>query len=149
MLRTLVFSIGLVIVIGATVAIAAWPRANAAGEGFASDGQLMLAYARVHEGMSASRLAGLGFDPARARRLSALALMERFMPKDLFAFDAMDPAVQACFQGGSDCSAYIFPVARSRAQAVLLIEGGRVAWKSVSGVRAVDIRRAKRVAQAR
>ena len=147
MLRSFVFSIGLVLVIGATVAIAAWPRADAAGEGFASDGQLMLAYARVHEGMPASRLAGLGFDPARARRLSALALMERYMPKDSFAFDAMDPAVQSCFQGRSDCSAYVFPVARSQAQAVLLIEGGRVAWKSVSGVHAVDARRVKRVAR--
>ena len=97
--------------------------------------------------MPASKLAGLGFDPARARRLSALALMERYMPKDSFAFDAMDPVVQSCFQGHSDCSAYIFPVARSRAEAVLLVEGGRVAWKSVSGVHLADAKRMKRVAR--
>ncbi len=125
MIRTLVIFVSFVVLLGAGIGIAAWPRANAAAQGFACEEQLMAAYARVHEGTPASKLAGLGFDPARARRLSALGLMEHFMPKDSISFDALSPAVQECFEGRDDCSAYIFPVAQSNAEAVLLVEGGR------------------------
>jgi hypothetical protein len=147
MLKTFCIFVGFVVLLGAGIAVAAWPRANASAMGFASTQQLMIAYQRVHEGMPASKLAELGFDPVRARRLSALGLMERFMPKDSFGFDNLDPALQSCFEGRSDCSAYIFPVAQSRAEAVLLVEGGRVTWKNVSGVSLAAARRSAKLAK--
>lgn len=148
MLRLFPIFVALVILLGAGLAVAAWPRANAASAaGFASTEQLIIAYERVHEGTPASKLAELGFDPVRAHRVSALGLMERFMPKDSFSFDNLDPAVQSCFEGRSDCSAYIYGVAHSSAEAVLLVEGGRVAWKNVTGISISQARRAKRVAQ--
>src|ERR1700760_1446826 len=83
MLRTLGIFAGFVVMLGAGVAVAAWPHTQVASQpGFGSDETLVNAYARVPEGMPASRLAAAGFDTAKAKRLSALALMEAFMPKD-------------------------------------------------------------------
>ena len=95
--------------------------------GFSSDELLTRAYARVHTGMPASQLGAIGFDTAKAEQVSKLALMERFMPKNSEDFDALDPVVQDCYFGQADCNAYIFTA--MGAQAVLLVEGGRVAWK--------------------
>ena len=133
---------GFVMLLGAGVAVAAWPRSSdAAVSGFSNDELLTLAYERVHAGMPASQLGAIGFDTAKAQHLSKMALMERFMPKDSFAFDALDPAVQACYVGPGDCNAYIFTA--MGAQAVLLVEGGRVAWKDISGVSVASKRRAR------
>src|SRR5690348_16201273 len=111
MVRSFVIFSVFVMLFGAGLAFAGWPRAHAADQSFASEGQLMRAYAKVHEGMPASGLAHLGFDPARAKHLSALALMEYFTPKDTYEFDALAPVIQSCFQNRQDCTAYIFPVA--------------------------------------
>lgn len=134
MVRSFIFFSVFVVLIGAGLAIAGWPRAHADTQNFANDSKLMAAYARVHEGMPASGLAKLGFDPARAKHLSALALMEYFTPKDTYEFDTLAPVIQSCFQNRQDCTAYIFPVAESKAQVLLLVEGGRVMWKNLSGV---------------
>jgi hypothetical protein len=148
MLRTAAFFILFVITLGAGIAVAAWPHGGTtSADGFASEQQLLMAYARVRDGMPASRLEAAGFDTSRAQRLSALALMERFMPKDSFAFDGLDPAVQGCFEGGDGCAAYIFHVAEGPAQALLLVEGGRVAWKMLSGVDMAAARNKRRMAR--
>jgi len=133
MLRTLAFFAFFVAMLGAGVAVAAWPKTTPATEsGFSDDEQLMHAYARLQTGLPVSQLGAAGFDIGKAQRMSKLALMERFMPKDSTAFDALDPAVQDCYIGPDDCTAYIF--AAMGAQAVLLVEGGRVAWKSMAGL---------------
>jgi hypothetical protein len=148
MLRTSALFILFVITLGAGIAVAAWPHGGAtASDGVASEQQLLRAYARVRDGMPASRLEVAGFDTARVQRLSALALMERFMPKDSFAFDSQDPAVQRCFEGSDGCAAYIFHVAEGPAQALLLVEGGRVAWKTLSGVDMAAARSKRRMAR--
>ena len=147
MIRMLSLIAMFVVLTGAGIAIALWPRASAAAQGFSSESQLMAAYARVHEGTPVSKLAELGFDPVRAQRLSALGLMEHFMPKDSVSFDSLDPAVQDCFGGRGDCSAYIVPVAQSRAEAVLLVEGGKVAWKKMRGVSLSQARRNAKLAR--
>ena len=129
MLKTVCIFIGLVMVLGAGIAMA-WPRADAAASGFNNDEWTLRAYAQVHTGMPFSQLGALGLDTAKAERLSKLALMERFMPKDSTAFDALDPAVRNCYLGPGDCTAYIFDVYTE--QAVLLVQGGRVTWKMMS-----------------
>ena len=53
--------------------------------------------------------------------------MERFMPKDHTAFDALDPAVKNCYRGSGDCTAYIYEVYSK--STVLLVQDGRVTWK--------------------
>jgi len=133
---------GFVMLLSAGVAVAAWPHDSPlATSGFDSDEVLTRAYERVRTGMPASQLGTIGFDTAKAQRLSKLALMERFMPKDSMGFDALDPAVQDCYVGAADCNAYIF--AAMGAQAVLLVEGGRVAWKNLSGVSVAGKRKAR------
>ena len=119
-----------------------WPPGRAAGaSGFDNDDKLLRAYQRIEPGMPASQLTLMGFDTGKAERLSKLALMENFMPKDSSAFDALDPAVQDCYTGREDCNAFIF-VAMG-AQAVLLVNGGRVTWKSISGVTVAQSRAAR------
>ncbi len=146
MFRTLVFFVGFVMLLGAGVGVAAWPSATrASASGFSSDEMLVRAYARVDTGMPVSQLAAAGFDPAKAERLSRLGLMERYMPKDSAQFDNLDPAVQDCYVGRSDCSAYIFTA--MGAEAVLLVKGGRVTWKAISGVAVAKMRRAQRMAR--
>jgi hypothetical protein len=132
MFRTFLIFVGFVTMLGAGVAVAAWPRATVMATGFENDEGLMRAFTRIHTGMPASQLGTVGFDIAKAQHLSKLALMERFMPKDSTAFDALDPAVQTCYVGPADCNAYIFTA--MGAQAVLLVDGGRVTWKALTGV---------------
>ena len=115
------------IVLAASLSFLGSPHASAAALGGGDDDRLMRAFAQVRIGMPFSRLAALGFDPAKAERLSRVPLMERFMPKDHAAFDALDPAVKNCYRGSGDCTAYIFEVYGE--PAVLLVQGGRVTWK--------------------
>jgi len=119
---------------------------------------LKAAYARILPGETAvPDLSRLGFDTGRSgvRRLSYLALMENFAPRDGDGFDALDPAAQKCLSTPEGCSAYVFHLARahgSEAQAafgfvnaakadtpgvvevVFLIHDGRVVYKAMSGV---------------
>jgi len=133
-MRRLFLFAGLAILLGGGVALAAWPHDPVpdSAAGFSGDEVLMAAFARVHTGMPASQLAAVGFDTAKAERLSRLALIEQFMPKDSKEFDALDPAVKACYVGPADCNAFIFTAAG--AQALLLVQGGRVSWKTLGGV---------------
>ena len=133
MFRTVIIFVGFVVMLGAGVAVAAWPKTTApVTAGFYNDERLMHAYERVQTGMPVSQLGTAGFDIAKAQRMSKLALMDRYMPKDSSAFDALDPAVQECYIGRDDCTAYIFT--SMGVDAVLLVEGGRVAWKTLSGM---------------
>jgi hypothetical protein len=118
------------VLLATSLGFAGSPRAGAAVPGSGDDGRLTRAYAHIRIGMPFSRLAALGFDTAKAERLSKMALMERFMPKDKTTFDALDPAVKNCYRGSEDCTAYIFEVYSD--EMVLLIQGGRVTWKIVS-----------------
>jgi hypothetical protein len=113
------------VALAAGLSFAGAPHAGAVAGG--DDDPLIRAYAQVRIGMPFSRLAALGFDAARAERLSRLALMERFMPRDHAAFDALDPAVKNCYRGSGDCTAYIFEDYCE--STVLLVQGGRVTWK--------------------
>ncbi len=81
-----------------------------------------------------SLLQDLGFDLARADRLSYLAMVEQFMPEKSTGFDALDPAVRDCLTARDRCSGYAFPLAgRADAQAVVVIQSGRVAYKHITG----------------
>ena len=139
MLRTLAIFLGLIVMLGCGVAVAAWPRAASTQDIQFSEQQLKSAYVRIRAGVTpVSQLAGLGFDTASARKLSYLGVMEQFMPADSFGFDALDPAVQSCFEARDHCTAYIFTLPHQpAARVVLLIEGGRVAYKAISGVSGV------------
>ena len=143
-MRGLILFAVMVMLLGAGVAVAAWPHATPVASGFDSDETLMRAYAHVQTGMPASQLGTIGFDTAKAEHLSKLALMERYMPKDSAGFDALDPAVQDCYVGPGDCAAYIFTAIGT--QAVLLVESGRVAWKTMSTT-GVAGKRTKRMAR--
>jgi len=125
----------LAVLVGASLGFAGWPHASAAARD-SNDDRLMRAYALVKPGMPVSQLGSLGLDTARAQRLSKLALMERYMPKDGVAFDALNPAVKNCYMGPEDCTGYFFEGYAN--QAVLLVQGGLVTWKSVFGVSVVD-----------
>lgn len=144
-MRGLILFAGFVIMLGGGIAVAAWPKAAAPVSGFSSDEMLTNAYARIKPGMPSSQLSTIGFDTAKAERLSKLALMEHFMPKDSAGFDALDPAVQACYTEPSDCNAFIFTA--MGAQAVLLVQGGRVSWKNLLGVSVATKRKARMAAR--
>lgn len=131
--------------LGGGIAVAAWPHDTPPVSGFSSDEMLTNAFARVKTGMPASQLGTVGFDTAKATRLSKLALMERFMPKDSAGFDALDPAVQACYTEPADCNAFIFTA--MGAQAVLLVQGGRVSWANLYGVSVAAKRKARMAAR--
>jgi hypothetical protein len=112
------------------------PRDGGAHAGFTSLQQFRAAYARVAPGITAeSELARLGFNLAArdTRTLSYLGVMERFMPHDSQAFDRLDPAMRACFEAQDGCTARIFRMESTRI--VLLLHDGRVAYKTISGVR--------------
>ncbi|MEO8895470.1 MAG: hypothetical protein ABI450_06275 [Rhizomicrobium sp.] len=93
------------------------------------------AYDRLVAGATpVSQLTELGFDLARAERLSYLAMIEQFMPNNSTGFDALDPAVQGCLTARDRCSGYAFRlVGRTDAHAVVVIQSGHVAYKSLSG----------------
>jgi hypothetical protein len=97
--------------------------------------QVMLsAYDALRPGVTpVAQLPGLGFDTRDAMRLSYLGMIEQFMPGDSFDFDALDPAVRDCFQARDRCDAFIFPLKdRPGTRALVLIQAGRVAYKSLS-----------------
>jgi hypothetical protein len=96
------------------------------------------AYDRLDPGRTkASQLAGLGFDPADAERLSDLALMEIFLRGDSADFDALDPQVKDCFLRRMRCAGYGFPLAGvPGARAILVVADGRLAYKMLTGQRA-------------
>jgi hypothetical protein len=126
------FAVG--ILLGCGLLYAVWPPEDGGGAHAApSARQLEAAYDRVRPGITPeSGLAALGLDSAQARKLSYLGALEMFLPRDAAAFDTLDPAMQRCFQTQGRCTAMIFSAA-PEARVVLLIEGGRVAYKAISG----------------
>ena len=115
------------VLLAASLSFAGSPHGSAATLRGGNDDRLTHAYAQVRIGMPFSRLAALGFETAKAERLSRVALMERFMPEEHTAFDALDPAVKNCYRGPGDCTAYIYQA--NPESTVLLVQGGRVTWK--------------------
>lgn len=93
------------------------------------------AYDRLRVGVTpVAQLSGLGFDPAQGTRLSYLAMVEQFMPDNSSGFDALDPAVQDCLQTRDRCAGYTFSLAgQANLRAVLVIQSGRLAYKSLTG----------------
>jgi hypothetical protein len=93
------------------------------------------AYDRVLVGVTpVSQLPDLGFDLSRADRLSYLAMIEQFMPENSTGFDTLDPAVQGCLTARDRCAGYVFKIAgEANAKAVVVVQSGRVAYKSVTG----------------
>jgi hypothetical protein len=103
------------------------------------------AYDRVVPGRTSEKdLARLGFDTERyhAEKLSQLGVQEYFMPATATAFDRMDGAVRACFDGRDRCRALVFPLAPEEAglmaahaarvgRMVFLLRHGRVAYKAM------------------
>jgi hypothetical protein len=94
-----------------------------------------LAYDRLEAGITdVALLTDLGFDLSRADRLSYLAMIEQFMPENSTGFDRLDPAVQDCLTARDRCTGYVFKIAGNpNARAVVVIQSGRVAYKSVTG----------------
>ncbi|HEY1838035.1 MAG: hypothetical protein WBQ17_03425 [Rhizomicrobium sp.] len=107
-----------------------------------------------------SDLGKLGFDittSPNVESVSYLGVIERFMPRNSTAFDALDPAVKSCIDARAACSAYVFKPQRLDAErggnwffemlgfesahagtgwspeVLLLIQDGRVAYKIMSG----------------
>lgn len=131
---------------GAGLTVAAWPHAQskpAAG----SDEKLEIALAHVSTGMPVYGLAKAGLDVAQAKRLSALALMEAFMPKDSTDFDGLDPALQSCFQNRDGCEAYVFEAVGS--EALIVTAHGRVSLKMMLQLPVAKLQKARRMASLR
>jgi hypothetical protein len=118
--------------------------------------ELAAAYDRVRPGMTrSSQLAGLGFDAttANVQVLSYLGVMERFAG-DSRKFDRLDEALQTCVEARDRCTALVFRhgddhgaggmlssfgfgpanAASRTAEVTLLVQDGRVAYKTISGV---------------
>jgi hypothetical protein len=135
MLRNAVLFMGLILMLGCGIAVAAWPRGATVQDAQVKEQQLKSAYARIRAGVTpVSQLAQLGFDTANAQKLSYLGVLEQFMPSDSFDFDTLDPAIKNCFEARDQCTAYIFTLPHApAARVVLLIDGGRVAYKAISG----------------
>jgi hypothetical protein len=93
------------------------------------------AYDQLQTGVtSAAQLRALGFDLTQGVRLSYLAMVEQFMPDNSSGFDALDPAVQDCLQTRDRCAGYTFSLAgQANLRAVLVIQSGRLAYKSLTG----------------
>ncbi len=109
------------------------------------------AFDRVEPGRTVQpQLAALGFDTSRleARTLSGLGVQEYFMPKTSRDFDALDPAIRACFDTPDRCSVQVFPMGpppekpgfmaanaapREPARFIFLLKSGRVAYKAMTG----------------
>jgi hypothetical protein len=117
---------------------------------------LAFAYTRVQPGTTrASQLAALGFDAAggNVQALSYLGVIERFA-SDSRGFDSLDEALQTCIEARDRCTAYVFTptdaqhgdgmfeqlglgaahAASRDAQVTLLVQDGRVAYKTITGV---------------
>jgi hypothetical protein len=117
--------------------------------------ELATAYDRVRPGLTrASQLPGLGFDSstANAEVLSYLGIMERFAG-DSRKFDRLDGALQECLEARDRCTAMVFKpgeqhrdgmlssfgfgaanAADRSAEVTLLVQDGRVAYKTITGV---------------
>jgi hypothetical protein len=118
--------------------------------------ELAAAYDRVRPGLTrSSQLADLGFDTATAnvQVLSYLGVMERFA-SDSRKFDRLDEALQTCVEARDRCSAIVYRHGEDRsaggmlssfgfgsanaagrtAEVTLLLQDGRVAYKTISGV---------------
>jgi hypothetical protein len=120
--------------------------------------ELADAYARVKPGSTrASQLARLGFDTSNpnVEVLSYLGVIERFMPHDTVGFDHLDVAIQDCIEARDRCTALVFKPAETHvreagmlsmfamdsakaageaAEVTLLVQDGRVAYKTIRGV---------------
>ena len=117
---------------------------------------LAAAYVRVQPGETrASQLAAIGFDTTNAnvQVLSYLGVMERFAA-DSRKFDRLDGALQDCIEARDRCTALVFKpgdqqhgsgmlasfglgsanAATRDAVVTLLVQDGRVAYKTISGV---------------
>lgn len=94
------------------------------------------AYAQLVPGVTRTdELPKLGFDMERARPLPYLAMVERLMPENSTGFDALDPKVQDCLAARERCTAYLFPMSgRPGQRAMLVIEDGRLAYKTTEGL---------------
>jgi hypothetical protein len=123
---------------------------DGAPSGFSSISELRAAYEHVVPGETrASQLTEIGFNAAapNAETLSYLGIMERVLPHNSARFDALAPAVQDCILASNSCTAYVFRAdagsddsllaahaAPARpAEVTLLIQDGRVAYKTLSG----------------
>ena len=143
--RTLGIFVSFVVLLGAGagLTVAAWPHAQSETV-MGSDEKLEKALARVSPGMPVSQLATAGLDVAQARRLSALGLMEAFLPKDSADFDSLDPALQACFQNREGCDGYVFKAVGS--EALIVAAHGRVSLKMMLQLPVAKLQRARRMA---
>jgi hypothetical protein len=118
--------------------------------------ELATAYDRVRPGLTrASQLASIGFDTttSNVQVLSYLGIMERFAG-DSRKFDRLDEALQSCIEARDRCTAFVFKHGDDRdaggmlssfgfgpanaadrtAEVTLLVQDGRVAYKTISGV---------------
>ena len=133
-------------------------QTDTANLGISSLKDLAQAYVQVKPGTTrASQLARLGFDTANpsVHMLSYLGVMERFMARDSVAFDRLDTAVQDCIEARDRCTALVFDRGETRvraagmlsifgvdaakadeapAEVTLLVQDGRVAYKTIRGV---------------
>ncbi len=132
------------------------PSSDTASTQLRSLQDLAAAYVRVQPGETrASQLAALGFDTttANVQVLSYLGVMERFAG-DSRKFDRMDAALQECIEARDRCTALVFKPGDQRsgtgmlasfglgaahaagreAVVTLLVQDGRVAYKTISGV---------------
>jgi hypothetical protein len=128
---------------GAGVTVAAWPHAQS-DMVMGSDEKLEHALAHVSPGMPVSGLAEAGLDIAQAKRLSALALMEAFLPKNSTDFDSLDPALQTCFQNRDGCDGYLFKAVGS--EALIVAAHGRVSLKMMLQLPVAKLQRTRRMA---
>ncbi|MEJ1970418.1 MAG: hypothetical protein WDN03_17590 [Rhizomicrobium sp.] len=134
-------------------------QSDTAAVGFRSLRDLASAYARVLPGQTrASQLGRLGFDSTtpNVEVLSYLGMIERFMPRDSAQFDRLDPRLQTCIEARDRCTALVFKpgsafkvraagmfsmfglgaaqAAASDPVVTLLVQDGRVAYKTISGI---------------
>lgn len=141
-----------IVLLLAIVAAALWSRGAAEITRFATLRLVERAYARVELGRTSQpELAQLGFDPhrLRVRALSGLGVQEYFMPRTSRDFDAMAPAVRACFETPDRCTALVFPLEgrmledggfmaahaapRDGGRVVFLLRSGLVSYKAIEG----------------
>jgi len=145
-------------VVGCGIASLLPHQADSNYHGIRSLKELADAYARVKPGATrASQLARLGFDTStpNVEVLSYLGVLERFMPHDTVGFDHLDVAIQDCIEARDRCTALVFKPSETRvreagmlsvfamdsakaagepAEVTLLVQDGRVAYKTIRGV---------------
>lgn len=118
---------------------------------------LAVAYARIQPGQTrASQLAALGFDvtSGNVQVLSYLGLTERYTAGASTKFDKLDTALQNCIEARDRCTGFVFKPGESSgasgmlasiglapanagdrvAEVTLIVQDGRVAYKTISGV---------------